>query len=78
MGLAIRAKGHVALSDALEVRHLYQKVGRRWTLVPDDGWGDEPPCTRIVAIRIREDLPNHPHAGQNLLRVSSAPFRIRR
>ncbi|AHE97193.1 cobalamin biosynthesis protein P47K [Thioalkalivibrio paradoxus ARh 1] len=54
MGQAIRAKGYVALSEALEVRYLFQKVGRRWTLVPDGSWGDKPPRTRIVKIRIRE------------------------
>lgn len=71
---AIRAKGHVALSDAPEVRHLYQKVGRRWTLVPDGGWDGETPCTRIVTIRIREDLPIHRHATQSALRPWGAPF----
>jgi len=74
MALAIRAKGHVALSDAPEIRHLYQKVGRRWTLVPDGDWDGEPPRTRIVTIRIREDLPNHRHAAQSTLRPPSVPF----
>jgi hypothetical protein len=32
------------------------------------------PRTRIVATRIREDLPIHRHAAQNTLRVSSATF----
>jgi G3E family GTPase len=49
---AVRAKGHVWLSDAPDQRHLYQQVGRRWTLVPDGGWGEDPPSTRIVAIGI--------------------------
>jgi G3E family GTPase len=49
---AVRAKGHVWLSEAPDQRHLYQQVGRRWTLVPDGGWGDDPPSTRIVAIGI--------------------------
>lgn len=74
MGLAIRAKGHVALSDAPEVRHLYQKVGRRWTLVADGGWGEEPPRTRIVTIRIREDQPIQRNATQSRLRPWGAPF----
>jgi G3E family GTPase len=74
MGLAIRAKGHVALSDAPEVRHLYQKVGRRWTLVPDGAWGEEPPRTRIVTIRICEDQPIQRHAAQGTVRSWGAPF----
>jgi G3E family GTPase len=49
---AVRAKGHVLLSEAPDLRHLYQQVGRRWTLVPDGSWGAEPAATRIVAIGI--------------------------
>lgn len=49
---AVRAKGHVYLSDSRDRRHLYQQVGRRWSLIPDGGWGDETPATRIVAIEI--------------------------
>lgn len=50
---AVRAKGFVALSDAPEVRHLYQQVGRRWTLVEAGPWGSLAPCTRIVVIAVR-------------------------
>lgn len=60
---AIRAKGHVALTDTPEVRHLFQKVGRRWTLTEDGGWGDEPRRTRIVAIRIHETGPTAARAA---------------
>ena len=49
---AVRAKGHVWLSEAPDQRHLYQQVGRRWTLVPDGSWGAERAATRIVAIGI--------------------------
>jgi G3E family GTPase len=49
---AVRAKGYVWLSDAPDQRHLYQQVGRRWTLVPDGSWGAERAATRIVAIGI--------------------------
>ncbi|MGI1660936.1 CobW family GTP-binding protein [Palleronia sp. KMU-117] len=51
-GRAVRAKGHVHLVDAPETRHLYQQVGRRWTLVPDGAWGERPPATAVVAIGI--------------------------
>jgi G3E family GTPase len=50
---AVRAKGHVWLSEAPSQRHLYQQVGRRWTLVPDGSWGAEGAATRVVAIGIR-------------------------
>jgi G3E family GTPase len=53
----IRAKGHVALTDAPDVRYLYQQVGRRWTLVEDGGWGAGDPVTRIATIAVRETLP---------------------
>jgi G3E family GTPase len=53
---AVRAKGHVLLSEAPDQRHLYQQVGRRWTLVPDGGWGAERAATRIVAIGIRKTV----------------------
>jgi G3E family GTPase len=53
----IRAKGHVVLTDAPAVRHLYQQVGRRWTLVEDGGWGAGEPVTRIVTIAVRETVP---------------------
>jgi G3E family GTPase len=49
---AVRAKGHVLLSEAPDQRHLYQQVGQRWTLVPDGSWGAERAATRIVAIGI--------------------------
>lgn len=52
----IRAKGHVALSEAPRVRHLYQKVGHRWTLAADGDWGGMQPRTRLVSICVREDL----------------------
>jgi G3E family GTPase len=53
----IRAKGHVALREAPEVRHLYQQVGRRWTLVMDGTWGSGMPVTRIVTIAVLETAP---------------------
>jgi G3E family GTPase len=49
---AVRAKGHVWLSEAPDQRHLYQQVGRRWTLTPDGNWGTDRAATRIVAIAI--------------------------
>ncbi len=50
----VRAKGHVALADDAGVRHLYQQVGRRWSLTPAGPWGELPPTTRIVTIALNE------------------------
>lgn len=50
----IRAKGHVLLAERPEVRHLYQQVGRCWTLVEDGAWDARAPATRIVTIAVRE------------------------
>lgn len=65
MASAVRAKGHVVLSDAPEVRHLYQKVGRRSTLLPDGKWNATCCHTRIVTIRILENLPQDGHEVVN-------------
>jgi G3E family GTPase len=56
LGPVIRAKGPVALSDAPGVRHLYQKVGRRWTLAADGDWGAAEPRTQLVTIRVRDSV----------------------
>lgn len=60
---AVRAKGHVALCDANGVRHLYQQVGSRWTLVPDGTWQGSEPVTRIVTITVTGTSHNHGHAS---------------
>jgi G3E family GTPase len=57
---AVRAKGHLSLSENPNQRHLYQQVGRRWSLVSDGGWGDETPSTRIVVIEIRGTVAGLP------------------
>jgi G3E family GTPase len=49
---AIRAKGHVWLADDPETRHLYQQVGRRWTLTAAGPWPTRDRATRIVSIRL--------------------------
>jgi G3E family GTPase len=49
---AIRAKGHVWLADDPETRHLYQQVGRRWTLTATGPWPTQERATRIVSIRL--------------------------
>jgi G3E family GTPase len=51
---AIRAKGHVQLAEGPDVRHLYQQVGRRWTLSEDGVWDVGTAGTRLVAIAIRD------------------------
>jgi G3E family GTPase len=55
----IRAKGHVAITERPEVRHLYQQVGRRWTLVEDGAWDTREPATRIVTIAVRAMVPEN-------------------
>jgi G3E family GTPase len=55
----IRAKGYVALTDAPDVRYLYQQVGRRWTLVEDGAWDAREPATRIVTIAVRAMVPEN-------------------
>jgi G3E family GTPase len=66
---AIRAKGHVALADAPDTRHLYQQVGHRWTLTPDGSWRDAKPITRIVSISLRQDRQS-PSSGQGQFEAS--------
>jgi G3E family GTPase len=46
----LRAKGFVHLKEDPRRRHLFQLVGRRWSLVPDQDWGDVPAQSRIVLI----------------------------
>ena len=58
---AVRAKGYVALSDVPEVRHLYQQVGRRWTLTEAGTWGDADRRTRIVTIAVGGAADHHHH-----------------
>lgn len=57
----IRAKGFVALTDAPEVRHLYQSVGPRWTLTEDGAWGEAERRTRLVTIAVRGTADHHVH-----------------
>jgi G3E family GTPase len=52
----IRAKGYVALTERPGARHLYQQIGRRWTLVEDGSWGAGEPVTRIVTIALRSGV----------------------
>ncbi|WP_109310778.1 GTP-binding protein [Ruegeria sp. AU67] len=49
---AIRAKGFVALEGEPDTRHLYQQVGRRWTITPAGTWEADTPTTRILSIRL--------------------------
>lgn len=46
----LRAKGFVHLVEDPQRRHVFQLVGRRWSLVPDRDWGSERPQSRIVLI----------------------------
>jgi G3E family GTPase len=60
----VRAKGHVALAETTGVRHLYQQVGRRWSLSPAGPWGNVPRATRIVTIAVNEK-PTQPGSRQS-------------
>ena len=60
---AVRAKGHVALRDVDGVRHLYQQVGSRWTLVEDGTWQGSEPATRVVTITVTGTSHHHGHAS---------------
>ncbi len=55
----VRAKGFVALTDTPEVRHLYQQVGRRWTLTNAGAWGGTERRTRLVTIAVRGEADRH-------------------
>ena len=46
----LRAKGVLHLADDPLRRHVYQRVGRRSRLVPEDAWGDETPASSLVLI----------------------------
>lgn len=56
----IRGKGILRLREAPERRTVFQLVGRRWSLKPDEPWGGEQPRTQLVLIglpgSIDEDL----------------------
>lgn len=68
-GSAVRSKGYVALSDAPEVRHLYQQVGRRWTLIAAGDWGAMDRRTRLITITVRGAADHHHHHEQNSITV---------
>lgn len=52
----LRAKGFVHLKEDPAHRHLFQLVGRRWSLGRDRPWNGEPPGTRLVAIGLTRDF----------------------
>lgn len=45
-----RAKGVVYVAEAPAQRHILQVVGKRASLSKGEGWGEQPPMTRIVLI----------------------------
>lgn len=63
---AVRAKGYVALSDTPEARHLYQQVGRRWTLTEAGRWNGPDRHTRIVTIAVRGAADHHNHESGSM------------
>ncbi len=46
----VRAKGILQLREAPERRTVFQMVGRRWSLKPDEPWGSEQPRTQLAVI----------------------------
>jgi G3E family GTPase len=46
----LRAKGIVYLAEDRQRRHVFQLVGRRWSLTPDRPWGSDTPRTELVLI----------------------------
>lgn len=52
----LRAKGFVHLKEDPAHRHLFQLVGRRWSLDQDSRWEGELPRTRLVAIGLSRDF----------------------
>jgi G3E family GTPase len=64
----LRAKGFVHLREDSSRRHVFQLVGRRWTLTPDRGWGSEPAQTRIVLIGLAGQFD-----GDSLLKPLTRP-----
>lgn len=63
----LRAKGFVFLKTDAERRYLFQKVGRRWTLEPDQPWAALPQ-TELVLIGLKGQLE-----GAELLAALKAP-----
>jgi G3E family GTPase len=64
----LRAKGVVHLSSHATRRHVFQLVGRRWSLTPDRPWNNETPQTQLVLIGLTGQFD-----GETLL----APLRQR-
>jgi G3E family GTPase len=46
----LRGKGVLHFGDDPTHRYVFHLAGRRWTLDPDNGWGGEPPRSRVVLI----------------------------
>jgi G3E family GTPase len=46
----IRAKGILYLQENPKQRHMFQLVGKRWSLKPGGDWGDAQPTSRLVMI----------------------------
>lgn len=63
----VRAKGVVFLADDADRRHVFQLVGRRWSLTPEQPWSDAP-RTDLVIIALRG-----PVEGEALLAALQNP-----
>ena len=52
----LRAKGILYLAEDPSRRHIFQLVGRRWSLTPDRIWGRDPPLSELVMIGLAGQL----------------------
>jgi G3E family GTPase len=46
----IRAKGVLLLRENPEKRHIFQLVGKRWSIEADENWNDEQPLSKLAMI----------------------------
>lgn len=49
-GGVIRAKGIIYLRENLDQRHIFQLVGKRWSLKAEEPWQDANPLSRLVMV----------------------------
>lgn len=52
----LRAKGIVCLAEDPLHRHVFQMVGRRWSLTADRTWGSDPPRSELVLMGLAGQL----------------------
>jgi G3E family GTPase len=68
----VRAKGFLHLREDPATRYVLQLVGRRYTIVPERPWGDEPPRSRLVVIGLPGSV-DPPALDATLARLGDSP-----